>query len=637
MSLFVELKRRNVFKVGVAYAITAWIVLQLIDVVGDILALPEWVPKLILLLLAIGLIPALIFAWAFEMTPEGVKREKDVDRSQSITNVTSQKLNSVIIGVLVVALTYFAIDKFVLTPGSAQPGSDPFSQQAGESTTTVGEKRALTPVEAIAQTTIDAAPTINKQSIAVLPFVNMSSDPEQEYFSDGITEEIINSLVKIPGLSVPARTSVFGFKGHQGDVREIGQQLNVAYILEGSIRSQAKQVRITAQLIKVDDGFHLWSETFDRQLDNIFVVQEEIAGAIAEVLVGELGAGVETVPNKTVNMDAYDAYLNGRTLLRERRKGMIEALELATQLDPDFVPAWAALALAYQVRGYWTASGLNFQLKARETARHALNMDPKNVDAMNALASAERALWNWKEAEKHFDAAMVIDPQSTELLEDYAEFLCATGSTEKCTAVAARGYALDPDHMALKGVYEFALILTGRAEEALAIRHGENTVRRGQSWVEDDLQVHSDLDLDAFLSAGDTNSAIQQLEQLKPVTAEVAASIKLLKDPSNTEAMEVLKSVGANAHPNAFWFSTALEGLIPAYLGEAEYVIDMILEIDSKAKWGSTEYLWDSAWNQVRTHPRFVEVLELYKLPEYWDHAGWPEFCQRVDGGITCR
>jgi len=430
---------------------------------------------------------------------------------------------------------------------------------------------------------------------------------------------------------------VFGFKGHPGDVREIGQKLNVAYILEGSIRSQAKQVRITAQLIKVDDGFHLWSETFDRQLDNIFVVQEEIAGAIAEVLVGELGAGVETVPNKTINMDAYDAYLNGRTLLRERKQGMIEALELATRLDPDFVPAWAALALAYQVKGYWSAAGVDLQFKARETARHALTMDPNNVDAMDALASAERSLWNWTEAEKYFDAAMLIDSQSTELLEDYAEFLCAIGKLKQCSAVAARGYALDPDHMALRGVYEFALILTGRAEEALAIRRGENAVLRGQSWVEDDLKVHFDLDLDAYLSSGDTSSAIQQLEQIKPVTADIAASIKLLKDPSNTEAMDVLKTFNASMHPNAFWLFTSLEGRIPAFLGEAEYVIDRTLEIDGKAKWGSIEHLWDSTWRKVRPHPRFVEVLELYRLPEYWDHAGWPEFCQRVDGGITCR
>ena len=186
MSFFVELKRRNVFKVGVAYAITAWILLQLIDVVGDILVLPVWMPKLILLLLAVGLIPALIFAWAYEMTPEGVKREKDVDRSQSIANVTGQKLNNVIIGVLVVALAYFAIDKFILTPGPAQPESDPFSQQTVGQATEISENRALTPDEA----TTEAEPAINKKSIAVLPFTNRSPNADDAYFTDGVHDDL---------------------------------------------------------------------------------------------------------------------------------------------------------------------------------------------------------------------------------------------------------------------------------------------------------------------------------------------------------------------------------------------------------------------------------------------------------------
>lgn len=620
MSFFTELKRRNVFRVGIAYMIGAWLLAQIADLLIDNIGAPDWVMKTLFVVLGLGFFLSLFFAWAFELTPDGIKKEKDVDRSQSIRKETGHKINYGIIGVLaLIAIYFFWEARFDRKPVSVS--------------TDVTETASL---ETINEPAKPDSQAIDNKSVAVLPFVNMSSDPEQEYFSDGITEEIINSLVKIPGLSVPARTSVFGFKGHQGDVRDIGQQLNVAYILEGSIRSQAKQVRITAQLIKVNDGFHLWSETFDRQLDNIFVVQEEIAGAIAAVLVGELGAGVETVPNKTVNMEAYDAYLNGRTLLRERKQGMIESLELATQLDPDFVPAWAALALAYQVKGYYSSGGLDLQLKARETARHALGIDPNNVDAMNALAGAERSLWNWTEAEKHFKAAMIIDPQSTELLEDYAEFLCMIGETEQCRAVAARGYALDPDHMPLRGVYELSLILTGRAEEALAIRQGEFTMR-GNSWVEDDLQVHADFDLDIFLSAGDNDSAIQQLEQFTPATAEVIASVNLLKDPSDKQAMAVLKSVDKNKHPNAFWFSTSLEGLIPAYLGEAEFVIDRILEIDGKAKWGNSEYLWDSAWHQVRKHPRFAEVLELYKLPEYWDKTGWPKFCQRTDNGITCQ
>jgi len=216
MSFFNELKRRNVFRVGIAYLIGAWLLLQISDVVLNNIAAPGWVFKVIMLIVGIGLPIALFFAWAFELTPDGVKRESEVDRSQSNRQQSGRKLDRGIIVVLVLALGYF-----VWESRFSEPGSEPFSQEADVPSTMIGtEKRDLTPaVASLAET----------HSVAVLPFINMSSDPEQEYFSDGITEEIINALVKIPGLSVPARTSVFGFKGQQSDVREIGTQLGVAH------------------------------------------------------------------------------------------------------------------------------------------------------------------------------------------------------------------------------------------------------------------------------------------------------------------------------------------------------------------------------------------------------------------------
>jgi len=619
MSLFAELKRRNVIRVGIAYVVFAWLIMQFSDVVLNNIEAPNWIFQVIMLLLAIGFPLVLIIAWAFELTPDGIKKEKDVDRSQSIRAETGRKLNYFTIGVLALVAVYFFWESRF--------------DNAGSTSSEVGQQ--ATPATAV-QTETAKVPETDKNSIAILPFVNMSSDPEQEYFSDGITEEIINAVVKIPGLSVPARTSVFGFKGHQGDVRQIGQELNVAYILEGSIRSQANQVRITAQLIKVDDGFHLWSETFDRQLDNIFVVQEEIAQAIAKVLVGELDIGVATVPNRTVNMEAYDTYLNGRALLRERQPGMIEELERATQLDPDFIPAWAALAQAYQVRGYYAPSGVDLQLKARETAQYVLKIDPKNVDALDALASAERSMFNWAEAEKHFKFAQSLDPESSELLEDYAEFFCGSGRMPECVDLIEHGHALDPKFYPFATFHVTGLIFKGKHQEALAVRNQEQR-GRGHSWSEDDLQIQSETNLDIYLDMGDTASAIHDLEQVRPVTALVTASIDVLKDPSNKEAMAQLKSTDTSTHPNAFWFALALDGVIPAYLGEAEYVIDKILEIDGRAQWGDAAYLWDRIWRHVRAHPRFGEVLALYKLPEYWDAAGWPEFCQRTDEGITCQ
>ena len=282
---------------------------------------------------------------------------------------------------------------------------------------------------------------------------------DQEYFSDGITEEIINALVKIPGLSVPARTSVFEFKGHKGDVRKIGERLGVANVLEGSVRSQGDQVRITAQLIKVDDGFHIWSETFDRRLENIFVVQEEIAAAIALALLGELGGSLQTVPNKTRNMAAYDTYLKGRAALRKRQDEAVPLLEQATQADPTFAPAMAALAIAYQS----VAGNVD---QAMSTAQKALALAPDNVDALNAMGAGLRSKRRWLEAEQYFDKALAIDPNSAELLEDYAEFLAYVGRTEEALAITTRGMEIDPMLLPLFAAHVEALVSNQRGDEA---------------------------------------------------------------------------------------------------------------------------------------------------------------------------
>ncbi|MEE9597396.1 MAG: hypothetical protein V3V96_11530, partial [Acidiferrobacterales bacterium] len=214
-----ELKRRNVVRVAVAYAVVSWLILQLTDVLMPLLGLPEWVDRLVFLLLVIGFPLALIFAWAFELTPEGLRKEKDVDRAQSITPITGRKLDFAIIAVLAVALAFFV-------------GTHQWDGETGN------------------------AENVDK-SIAVLPFVNMSSDPEQEYFSDGISEELLNVLSKIPGLRVSARTSSFQFKGENLDIVDIGQQLNAGLVLEGSVRKAGLKVRITAQLVDARSGFHL--------------------------------------------------------------------------------------------------------------------------------------------------------------------------------------------------------------------------------------------------------------------------------------------------------------------------------------------------------------------------------------------
>ena len=268
-TIFSELRRRNVFKVAVAYAVVAWLIAQVIAVVHVPLHLPGWFGTAIIVFLVAGFPIAILFAWAYELTPEGLKPTHTLDRSESIAHLTGRKLDFIIIAVLVLAVGVLVMDNYILV--------DEPELAIAEST------QQLEPVS-------DAPEVDVEKSIAVLPFVNMSGDPEQEYFSDGISEEILHALVGVPNLRVAARTSAFSFKGKDVDIRAVGGTLNVNHVLEGSVRKSDNRLRITAQLIKVDDGFHLWSETYERELTDIFAIQEEIASSRRREAGGGTGA-----------------------------------------------------------------------------------------------------------------------------------------------------------------------------------------------------------------------------------------------------------------------------------------------------------------------------------------------------------
>ncbi|MCH7829492.1 MAG: hypothetical protein IIB75_02890 [Proteobacteria bacterium] len=329
-SVWGELRRRNVIKVAIAYVIVGWLLLQVSETLVPALYLPEWFHSGVAFLIILGFPIALIFAWAFELTPEGIKKEEDVDRSQSIAHVTGRKLDYIIIAVLILALGYFAFDKFVLDPSR----DSELVQATTEALTEHGKSE-----------------TVDK-SIAVLAFADLSPEGDQEYFSDGISEELLNVLSKIPGLRVAARTSSFQFKGENRDAIDIGEQLNVALILEGSVRKAGLQIRITAQLIDASNGFHLWSETYDRELANIFAVQDEISAAIVNALKEHLGLQVAAAPRviATANTEAHEAYLRGRYLVVQRNRaniaGAVREFEKAITLDPEYALAHAELAMA---------------------------------------------------------------------------------------------------------------------------------------------------------------------------------------------------------------------------------------------------------------------------------------------------
>ena len=256
MSFFEELKRRNVFRVGIAYGIAAWVVMQVADLVLENIGSPEWVIQTLLFLVAMGFIAALIIAWAYEFTPEGIKREGEVVRRESVTHHTAKRLDMITIGLVVVAIGLLLADRLMFDRLDQSPAADEASiADTGPQENTTRPAPALPGSD---------------QSIAVLPFVAFSTDENDEYFGKGIAEELLNALAKFPDLKVAARTSAFSFAGKDIDLREVGEMLGVANVLEGSVRRSGERLRITAQLIRVSDGFHLWSETYERQFADIF-------------------------------------------------------------------------------------------------------------------------------------------------------------------------------------------------------------------------------------------------------------------------------------------------------------------------------------------------------------------------------
>jgi TolB-like protein len=366
MSLFNELKRRNVFRVGIAYAVAAWLLLQLTDVLIQLLELDAGLGRYVVITLAVGFIPAVFFAWAFEITPEGLKKERDVDRAQSITPQTGRRLDRAIIAMLVLALSYFIWESRFAVREESGPSS-----------------KGETAVAAVG----------GRKSIAVLPFVNMSDDADNEYFSDGISEEILNALATVRELDVAGRTSSFAFKGQNLDLREIARILGVSHVLEGSVRREGDTVRITAQLIQAEDGFHLWSETYDRELTSVFAIQDEIAGAILGQLTARLLAEGAGAPVSTrTDPEAYELYLRARQRIDERNRPSLElalgTLDQALEIDPAYAPAHAQRGIATLL----LIEGLYGDLPRKQTEPLARDFIDTSLELNATLAEGWAAL-----------------------------------------------------------------------------------------------------------------------------------------------------------------------------------------------------------------------------------------------------
>lgn len=470
MSFFNELQRRNVFRVAVGYIVSTWLLLQVADLVLENIAAPAWVMQSIMLVLALGFPVVVFFSWAYEVTPEGIKRETEVDRTQSTTQITGRKLDRAIIVVLVIALAFLAIDKFVLSAGREKIAIESALQEA--TSQALSEK-------VIAEETF-AEPS---ESIAVLPFVNMSDDASNEFFSDGLSEEMLNLLAKIPELRVTSRSSAFSYKGKDFKIADVGRELNVSNVLEGSVRKAGNEVRITAQLIKVDGDVHLWSETYDRSLDNIFTIQDEIATAVVKQLklklLGEMPTIHETDP------EAYALFLQARHLSNlltpEGWEQSNILYQQALSIDPDYALAWAGLG-----RNYINLTGYNLLTpevgypKALDAANRALAIDPKNAMAYSVLGwTAMMNDGGLAVAAKYLERAMELEPTNISIIGHTADLVMRLGRLNEAIKLGEYVAARDPvnpvGHLNLSGYY----LLAGRLDEAIASSRIANSLSPG--------------------------------------------------------------------------------------------------------------------------------------------------------------
>jgi len=442
-SIWSELKRRNVVKVAVAYAVVGWLLVEIASTVLPTFEAPRWVLQTLTFVFILGFPLALIFAWAYELTPDGLKKEGDVNRSLSIAHVTGRKLDYLIIAALALALVYFAFDKFVLDP----------SRDA----------------ELVQATRSGIAETADK-SIAVLAFADLSPEGDQEYFSDGVSEEILNDLAQIPDLHVTSRSSAFSFKGKGIDIPTVAKQLGVANVLEGSVRKSGKRIRITAQLIDARNGFHLWSETYDRELEDIFALQDEISTAIVMALKGHLGITGGAAPRviAAANTVAHEAYLRGRHLVVQStssgRDGAIREFEKAIELDPDYAIAHAELALATV---FLPISMSEAVARATPHMERAMALDPTLAEAHAAAGVLAWRQSKPDDALTHFKHALQINPNYVIVYVWMGNLLnFDLGRYDEAFRMRATAMRLDPLSIPTIVYYVQALIEMNRLEEA---------------------------------------------------------------------------------------------------------------------------------------------------------------------------
>lgn len=597
MSFWAELKRRNVVKVGVAYAIVSWLLVQVAGLVFPVLLLPDWILRAFVAFLILLFPVALLLAWAYEVTPEGIKRTADVAPAESITRVTGQKLNYVVTALLAAAVIFLIVDNYVLEPSADTPAS-------AFSTAPEGAR-------------LGGAPVDDAIAVAVLPFRNLSADSEQQYFTDGFSEELLNSLAQIEGLRVPARTSSFSFTGSALSLREIAAALDVDYVLEGNVRIAQGSVRITAQLIGAEDGTQLWSQPYDSDFDQVLEIQEEIATAVADRLSATFGIGKFDVrEGGTKNVEAYDHYLRGQSLNRDAQRigEELEEYRQALARDPQFGLAQVALA---QRLNFAAGVGMpGYREQADAAFARAAELVPNHPAISLHAVSRHITALDWSAAESELEEQLRRSTTS-----DYQTnlatggFLQLMGHTRSALTYYERARQLDP--LAAQPVIRLATAYDAFGNHARAL--------------ELDAEARTMTGYDIFaviqhfwrvLATGDARAAKQVLAVPNVEYLLAIPAFEHIDDP--VRGLAELRNLYAQANDPITWANSAL---LAGHYGDSELAIDAWSKT-LPAVPGFFQFLWHPIMDEVRRDPGFKKLVDDVGLVSYWRESGWPEYCQ---------
>jgi adenylate cyclase len=602
MSLFAELKRRNVVRVGIAYAVIGWVIAQIAEFAFENFGAPDWVLKSVVVLLVLGLPLVIFFAWAFEITPEGVKREKDVDRSQSITDQTGRTLDRTIIAVLVVALAWFAWDKYLDVP---DPAVEPVAQASDESGAAV-------------------LPSLKEKSVAVLPFVAMSSGPDDEYFADGLTEEILNSLAQLPELLVTARTSAFSYKGQDIPVQEIATALGVKHIVEGSVRRSGERLRVTAQLIRAEDGFHLWSENYDSQSTDTIEVQENIAEQIAAALDVVLDEKKREAMRQAGlrNVEAFTIYQKGLRVY-ESAHGEIDTIEGLLQANEYFEQVIELVPNFSQV--YIDHSDLFIHVMTGE-ASGLYYIAATGTLADTALASA---ISDYEAAARYAQSSEVRRMNELDIAFVSGNWLGIGNRIER--ALAEPGCYEGNWTPTVAGVFGYAEAYLERSYDLLAC-----DPRRSLSWFT--AARHA-------LHAGKTVESLRIAREGMDIAPGGWLTTMLIRGlVANGRADEAKQRIDElfNDQPSVLQYSA----MIAAHEGNREHFDSLVAQIDMSEGFGDFWDLIIRAWAGDREQanliaaridqhhfaaPTLVQVIQWCDCGAPWDLEATPNFAAKVD------